>query len=42
MSEEQLADYQPWFENHRRLKQLVREIEEASLAMVEQDRRWRR
>jgi hypothetical protein len=42
LSEEQLADYQAYFDNHRRLKQLVREIEEASLAMVEADPRWGR
>ena len=41
LSEEQLADYQPWFDNHRRLKELVHEIEELSLAMVEADPRWR-
>lgn len=40
LSEEQLADYQPFFDNHRRLKALVREIEELSLAMVETDPRW--
>ena len=35
LSEEQLADYQPFFDNHRRLKALVHEIEELSLALVE-------
>ena len=42
LSEEQLADYQPFFDNHRRLKALVHEIEELSLAMVETDPRWPR
>jgi len=42
LSEEQLTDYQPFFDNHRRLKALVHEIEELSLAMVETDPRWPR
>ena len=42
LSEEQLADYQPLFDNHRRLKALVHEIEELSLALVEDDPRWPR
>ena len=42
LSEEQLADYQPFFDNHRRLKALVHEIEELSLALVETDPRWPR
>jgi hypothetical protein len=42
LSEEQLADYQPLFDNHRRLKALVHEIEELSLALVETDSRWPR
>ena len=42
LSEEQLADYQVLFDNHRRLKALVREREELSLSAVESDPRWRR
>ena len=42
LSEEQLADYQVLFDNHRRLKALVRELEELSLSAVESDPRWRR
>lgn len=42
LSEEQLGDYEVLFENHRRLKQLVRELEELSLAIVDADPRWER
>lgn len=41
LSEEQFAEYQPYFDNHRRLKELVHEIEQASLAIVDADPRWR-
>ena len=37
-----LADYQPWFDNHRRLRELVTELEELSLAIAEADPRWNR
>lgn len=40
MSEEQLADYQAFFDNARKLKALVAEIEELSLSIVEADDRW--
>ncbi len=40
MSEEQLADYQAFFDNARKLKALVAEIEEISLSIVEEDDRW--
>ena len=39
---EQLADYQPWFDNHRRLRELIAELEELSLAIAEADPRWNR
>ena len=41
LSEEQLDDYQVLFDNHRRLKELVRELEDLSLAIVDADPRWR-
>jgi hypothetical protein len=39
---DQLADYQPWFDNHRRLRELIAELEELSLAIAENDPRWNR
>jgi hypothetical protein len=42
LSDEQLADYQPWFDNHRRLRELIAELEELSLAIAEADPRWQR
>jgi hypothetical protein len=40
LSQEQLDDYQPLFDNHRRLKQLVHQLEALSLDIVENDPRW--
>jgi hypothetical protein len=42
LSDDQLADYQPWFDNHRRLRDLITELEELSLAIAEADPRWKR
>ena len=42
LSDEQLADYGPWFDNHKRLRELVAELEEISLAIAEADPRWNR
>ena len=42
LSDDQLADYGPWFDNHRRLRQLIAELEELSLAIAEADPRWNR
>jgi hypothetical protein len=42
LTDEQLADYRPWFDNHRRLRQLITELEELSLAIAENDPRWNR
>jgi len=42
LSDEQLTDYQPWFDNHRRLRELTAELEELSLAIAETDPRWER
>lgn len=38
-SDEQLADYGPWFDNERRMRALVRELEGLGLAIVESDPR---
>ncbi len=42
LSDEQLADYGPWFDNHKRLRELIAELEELSLAITEADPRWNR
>jgi hypothetical protein len=42
LSEEQLSDYQELFDNHRRLKALVHELEELSLTIVDADPRSKR
>jgi hypothetical protein len=42
LTDEQLADYAPWFDNHRRLRELVAELENISLAIAEADPRWNR
>jgi hypothetical protein len=42
LSDEQLADYGPWFDNHKRLRELIAELEEISLAITEADPRWNR
>jgi hypothetical protein len=42
LSDEQLADYGPWFDNHRRLRELITELETLSLAITEADPRWNR
>jgi hypothetical protein len=42
LTDEQLADYQPWFDNHRRLRELITELEALSLAIAENDPRWNR
>ena len=42
LTDEQLADYGPWFANHRRLRELIAELEELSLAIAEADPRWNR
>jgi hypothetical protein len=40
LSEEQLAEYQPYFDNARRLRALTAELEKVTLTMVEDDPRW--
>jgi hypothetical protein len=42
LTDDQLADYQPWFDNHRRLRELIAELEALSLAIAEADPRWNR
>jgi hypothetical protein len=42
LTDDQLADYAPWFDNHKRLRELVAELEEISLAIAENDPRWNR
>ena len=42
LTDDQLADYQPWFDNHRRLRALITELENLSLAIAEADPRWKR
>ena len=42
LTDGQLADYGPWFGNHRRLRELITELEELSLAITEADPRWNR
>jgi hypothetical protein len=39
---DQLADYAPWFDNHKRLRELITELEALSLAIAENDSRWNR
>jgi hypothetical protein len=40
LSEDQLEEYQPYFDNARRLRALVAELEAVTLAIVEADPRW--
>ena len=42
LTDDQLADYRPWFDNHRRLRELITELEALSLAIAEADPRWNR
>ena len=42
LSEEQLGRYQPWFDNARRLRELIAELEALSLRAAEQTEHWNR
>ena len=42
LTDDQLADYGPWFDNHRRLRELITELEALSLAIAEADPRRNR
>lgn len=41
LSEDQLDDYQTYFDNHRRLKELVHELEDLTMAIIDRDPRWK-
>ena len=42
LTDGQLADYAPWFDNHKRLRELITELEALSLDIAENDPRWNR
>ena len=42
LTDDQLADYGPWFDNHRRLRELIAELEALSLDIADADPRWNR
>jgi hypothetical protein len=42
LSEEQWRDYEAWFDNARKLRALVAEMERLSLEIFEEDGRWTR
>jgi hypothetical protein len=42
LSDELLADYGPWFENERKARRLLTELEMLSLSIVDDDPRWKR
>jgi hypothetical protein len=42
LTDDQAADYGPWFDNHRRLRELITELEALSLAIADADPRWNR
>ena len=42
LTDEQAADYAPWFDNHKRLRELITELEALSLDIAENDPRWNR
>ena len=42
LTDDQLADYQPWFDNQRRLRALVAELETLSQEIAGNDPRWNR
>ena len=42
LTDDQLADYRPWFDNHKRLREVIAELEELSLAIADDDPRWNR
>lgn len=39
LSPEQVEEYEPWFENEKRLRSLVRQLEDLSLSIAENDPR---
>lgn len=42
LTEEQLADYQAWFDNARKLKTLIAQLEALTLDVIDNDERWGR
>lgn len=40
LTEEQLRDYQPWFDNARKLKDLATQLEALTLDVIDNDERW--
>jgi hypothetical protein len=42
LTDDQAADYGPWFDNHRRPRELISELEALSLTIAEADPRWNR
>jgi uncharacterized protein DUF6788 len=42
LTDDQLADYAPWFDNHKRLRELLAELEALSLDIADNDPRWNR
>jgi hypothetical protein len=42
LTDDQLADYQPWFDNQRRLRALITELETLSQEIADSDPRWNR
>ena len=42
LSDDQLADYQPWFDSQRRLRELIAELEALSQEIADNDPRWNR
>ena len=42
LTDEQLADYGPWFDNQRRLRDLIAELETLSQEIADNDPRWNR
>ena len=42
LTDDQLADYGPWFASQRQLRSLLAELETLSLAIIDADPRWDR
>jgi hypothetical protein len=42
LTDDQLADYQPWLDNQRRLRTLITELETLSQEIADNDPRWNR
>ena len=42
LNQEQLSDYQPWFDNAHQLKDLLSQLEALTLEIIDNDNRWGR